>query len=75
MPGPVSDTMPSLPDRMRALADTGHPRADELRKRAAALDASVGVNVGDGGFDVRKTLGAWARARRLWCECTGEPLI
>lgn len=27
------------------------------------------------GAEPRKLLGAWARARRLWCEYSGEPLI
>lgn len=60
----------SLADRMRALADSGHARADELRQRADEFEA-----VADYSKGARSLLGAWARARRLWCECTGEPLI
>lgn len=59
----------SLPDRMRTLAKGGHPRAEELRQRADDMDNAIATH------DMRKMIGAWARARRLWCECTGEPLI
>ncbi len=69
MPGPVSDAMPSLPERMRALAEQGHPRAADLIAGADAMDAAAS------DFEVKKVVGAWARARRLWSECTGEPLI
>lgn len=70
MPGPVSDTAPSLMDRMRALADSGHPRADDLRREADALD-----HVCDKDFNVKRMVGTWARARRVWSECSGEPLV
>lgn len=63
-----------LGDRMRALADSGHPLAEELRQKAAAFDASASANAGD-TWDPKRMLGAWARARRLWCDCTGEPLV
>lgn len=69
----IRTTTSELGDRMRALAETGHPRAVELRDKAAALDAACPVNAET--FDARKMLGAWARARRLWCDCTGEPLV
>lgn len=59
----------SLPNRMRALAKDGHPCAEELRQRADDMDNAIATH------DMRKMIGAWARARRLWCECTGEPLI
>lgn len=61
---------------MHALADTGHTRAAELREKADAFDVAT-----DGNFanppthTVKQMLGAWARARRVHCECTGEPLI
>lgn len=73
MPGPVSETMPSLADRMRSLADQGHARADELRQRADALDAAA--NYSDALWTPERMLGAWARARRVWSECTGDDLI
>lgn len=68
--------MPSKPlaARMRALADAGHPRAAELRERATDLDQAVKA-ASAASPEVRALLGAWARARRLWCETTGEPLV
>jgi surfactin synthase thioesterase subunit len=59
-----------LSDKMRALADTGHVRAEELRKAANQLDEKVtlhGLSIG--------AIGAWARARKLWSDVTGEPLV
>jgi hypothetical protein len=63
----------TLAQKMRKLADDGHPRAVELREKADAMEtAATGPSK---TWDARKVLGAWARARRVWCECTGEPLI
>lgn len=61
---------PALWERMRALADSGHARADELRQKADELEAVADYSKGP-----KALLGAWARARRLWCDCTGEPLV
>ena len=60
----------SLPDKMRALADQGHPRSDELRQRAMEMEKAI-----EQGSGAKGIVGAWARARRLWCDCTGEALI
>lgn len=60
--------MTPLSEQMHALADKGHPRADELRAKAQELDDKI-------NGEPRSMLGAWARARRLWCDCTGEDLI
>jgi len=61
---------------MRALAETRPDDAAILKKRAAELDeASAGFYADPQTVDVKKFMGAWARARRLWCDCTGEPLI
>lgn len=65
-----------LAPKMRALADSGHARAAELRELANKLEAAR-----DGAYAEPQTvtvgamLGAWARARKLWCEVTGEPLV
>ncbi|SDF84213.1 hypothetical protein SAMN05660686_02501 [Thalassobaculum litoreum DSM 18839] len=73
MPGPVSDTAPSLPDRMRAFQG---PEADELRDLADKMDAATAGFYGEPQtHTVQQFVGAWARARRRWCEVTGEELV
>lgn len=68
--------MTDLADKMRALADTGHPRAEELRQKASAFDtAAAGFYAEPQTVDVKKYVGTWARARRLWCDCSGESLV
>ncbi len=68
--------MSDLGDKMRQLADSGHPRACELREKAAAFDdAAQGFYAEPQTVDVKRFMGAWARARRLWSETSGEPLI
>lgn len=59
-----------LSGKMRQLANNGHPRASELRELALALDRVAFTQA-----DARKLLGAWARAKRVWSECSGESLI
>ena len=66
MPGPISDIAPQLTDRMRALAADGHPRATELFDAADRIDVAI---------TIPQIVGSWAKARKLWCEITGEPLI
>lgn len=66
----------SLSDRMRELADTGHPRAGELREKARLMDeGTAGFYAEPQTVDVKTFVGRWARARRLWCDITGEELI
>jgi hypothetical protein len=66
----------NLSSRMRQLADTGHERAEELREKAKAFDDATAGFYGDPQtVDARKFLGCFARARRLWCDITGESLI
>ena len=68
--------LPSLAEKMRALADSGHPHAEELRRQADILEVDVKNAFGvDGDAAVRRMLGSWARARRCWSEATGEPLV
>lgn len=65
-----------LSGRMHALADAGHERAVELREKANAFDQATRGFYGEPQtVDVKSFMGAFARARRLWCVCTGEPLI
>lgn len=68
MPGPISDTAPSLADRMRRLAESRPEISDEFVTLADRLDALDGT-------DIPKLVGTWAKARRRWCEETGEALI
>lgn len=68
--------MSDLSDKMRALAATGHERADELVEKADAFDAGIeGFYADPQTVTAPQHLGRWARARRLWCECSGEPLV
>jgi hypothetical protein len=69
-----------LADKMRALANSGHADAQRLRDLAAKLDVAVAKAYGpppspDAKAAAKSLLGAWARARRAWCDATGEPLI
>jgi hypothetical protein len=58
----------SLAAKMIAIADRDGLPADHLmRIRAEELER---VNL-----DARSLLGAWARARHVYCDYTGEPLI
>jgi hypothetical protein len=69
----------TLSQRMRQLSwmPKGQSRAAELNELANKLEAAVTLAYSDNGTkdDVKRMLGAWARARRLWCDVTGEPLI
>jgi hypothetical protein len=65
-----------LSKKMHALADTGHLRATELREKADEFDRNAaGFYAECQTCDVKTFMGSWARARRVWSECTGEPLI
>lgn len=66
-----------LYEKMRALASSGHPRAAELIEKAADLEAGVNGYFGDvpPTINAPSFLGRYARARILWCECSGEPLV
>jgi hypothetical protein len=65
-----------LSELMHKLADSGHPRAVELREKAAAFDAAAnGAYAQPPTHTVQQMIGTWARAQRLYCECTGEDLI
>lgn len=76
-PGPdQDDTGTALGARMRAEADAGHPRADELRTKAREFDeAAAGFYADPQTVDVRRFLGCFARARLLWRDVSGEPLV
>lgn len=66
----------ALSIRMHALADTDHERAAELRDKADKFDiATAGMLATPQTHFAPQVLGAFARARRLWCDITGEPLV
>lgn len=48
------------------------PEGHELRVRAEQL---IEIFQGPGLPPAPKIIGVWARARRAWCEYTGEPLL
>lgn len=67
---------PSLVDKMRALAGEGHAQAAELTDKADALEEATRGFYGEPQtVDVKRFIGCWARARRLWCDVSGDPLI
>ena len=76
--------MADLASRMRSLAWSGEYEYGSISRRikltdeqkeslldhAAKLEAlTLGVNT------AQQTVGTWARARRFWCDLTGEPLV
>jgi hypothetical protein len=68
--------MTDLSDKMRALADTGHPDADDLIEKANALDEAFAAFYGvEQAIPAKSYLGAWARARKAWSNASGEPLL
>lgn len=65
-----------LSNKMRALAKKGHPRAAELLDLAIKFDkAAKGFHSTPQTVTVKSFVGAWVRARKLWCAVSGEPLI
>lgn len=74
----MSESDLTIIQKMRALADSGHERAAELREKADALD-TVCKEIARaweerGKIVVKLMLGAWLRARILRCDITGEDL-
>lgn len=67
----------SLPDRMRFLASTSQDSEKYLLlEHAYALDEAIEGFYGDPQtVPVAKFVRTWARARKVWCDITGEPLL
>jgi hypothetical protein len=64
---------PALYEKMLELADGDKLTADHiLRQRANELKEII---EGPGEITPKRFLGRWARARKAWCEYTGEPLV
>lgn len=69
-------TATDLSIKMRALADSGHLRATELREKAEAFDrATAGAYAATPTHTVAQLFACWVRARGLYSDITGEPLI
>lgn len=63
----------TLPEKMVRRADRDNlPESHPLRIQAAALEALFQRQEFP---EPRQILGAWARARRAWCNYTGEALL
>lgn len=66
----------ALWQRMRVMAATGHELAAELTAKADALEqAATGFYAKEQTHGAKQLIGAWARARAVWCQATGEPLV
>jgi len=69
---------PALWDRMRDFADKSQdaPTNFELRRLAGEFERNtLGFFGTPQTCDVKTFMGSWARARKFWCELTGEPLV
>lgn len=67
---------PALWDKMRSLAEGGHERAEDLRAKADELEQkATGFYSEPQTVEAKSFVGAWARAKRVWSECTGEPML
>lgn len=66
----------SLSQRMRKLAETRTDLPENWHATADAFDAAmVGFYAEPQTVSVAKFMGCFARARRMWCDATGEPLV
>jgi hypothetical protein len=64
-----------LSDLLRKAA-IGHPDGERAEKLADEFDAAVeGWSADPQTVTPKRFLGCWARARRLYSEMSGEPLI
>ena len=59
--------------KMERVAASGHPRAAELREKAADLKKQTEAPVSE--WNAKKLLGTWARARKVYTECLGVGLM
>ena len=66
----------NLANRMRRLAETRTDLPADWIEKADAFDAAAaGFYSGSQTVSVQKFMGAFARARRMWCDVTGEDLV
>lgn len=64
-------------EKMIAKSDSdGLPDDHDLRLKAKAFnDAAQGFCASEQTCDIKTFMGTWARARKAWCDYSGEPLI
>lgn len=66
----------NLSNRMRELAKARLDLPADWIEKADAFDAATAGFYGEPQtVSVQKFMGAFARARRMWCEATGEDLV
>jgi hypothetical protein len=66
----------NLSQRMRRLAKSRTDLPENWMKTADDFDAAtLGFYSVPQTVDTKKFLGCFARARRMWCEATGESLV
>lgn len=66
----------NLAERMRLLAQTRDDLPEGWDAVADAFDeATIGFHATPPTVSVKKFLGCFARARRMWCDATGESLV
>lgn len=69
-------TETNLSERMRRLAETRKDLPENWLKLADDFDtATAGYFTDPPTVDVKRFMGCFARARRAWCDVTGEPLV
>lgn len=64
-----------LARQMIARANSDDLPADHAMRRNALEFEEVTLKYAEGNTTPQKMVSAWARARRCWCNYTGEPLI
>lgn len=64
-----------LAKQMIERADRDGLSEDNAMRRTAQAFDEISVNYAMGKSTPKGLLGAWARARRCWCNYTGEPLV
>lgn len=67
--------MTPLATNMHALAAKPTTRPEDAARLRRLADEFEAASTNADPFDAKRMLGAWARARRCWCELTGEPLV
>jgi hypothetical protein len=71
----MTDTDLSKKMLARAEAD-GLPTDHDMRTRAEEFNEATHGFYGDPQTcDIKKFMGCWSRARRTWCDYTGEVLV